>query len=280
MLLLLLVCFLVQPAPAGFTAMSFNVRYDNPDDGANAWSHRLERVANEMTQAELIGVQEALSHQVEQLAEELPGYEWVGTGRNDGKEGGEFTPIFFKTSVFELLESATFWLSETPDEPGSTGWDAALPRIATSVRLKVRNTELEFQVINTHFDHRGRQARLQSARLLSERIQKYTGPNLLLGDLNITPDTDAFVILLGEGELQDAYAVSTIPPKGPTGTFSGFLEHDQLNEAPRIDYILVSSHWAVTSYEAVVSVRNGRYVSDHLPVRAQIRFKDSFGLER
>ena len=272
MLNLMLTCLLVQAGPVDVTIMSFNIRYDNPDDGDSAWRYRIKRVADEMAEADLIGVQEALSHQVKHLAEELSGYEWVGVGRDDGKKNGEFTSVFFKASAFELLESTTFWLSETPDEPGSVGWDAALPRIATSVHLRVRGTEFDFRVINTHFDHRGTQARLQSAKLLAERVRESTGPKLLLGDLNTTPDTDVFALFLEEGGLRDAYTVSKMIPKGPVGTFSGFLEQDQLNEAPRIDYILVSSHWNVCSYENVVSVQNGRYVSDHLPVKVWIRF--------
>ena len=268
---LLIMVVLAQPAPADFTAMSFNIRYDNPDDGASAWSHRVEWVASEMRQADLIGVQEALSHQVAQLAAQLPDYDWVGVGRDDGKEGGEFVPIFFKTAIFEPLGTTTFWLSETPEQPGSRGWDAALPRVATSVHLKVRGTDFDFHVVNTHFDHRGIEARLQSAKLLAERTQELSGPVLLLGDLNTISDSDAFVALTGEGLLEDAHVVSKMPPRGPVGTFSGFLENDQLNEAPRIDYVLVSPEWDVSSYEAVVSIQNGRYVSDHLPVKAQIQ---------
>lgn len=268
----LIMIVFAQPVPVDFTAMSFNIRYDNPDDGASAWSHRVEWVASEMQQADLIGVQEALSHQVAQLAEQLPDYDWVGVGRDDGKEGGEFVPVFFKTATFELLGTTTFWLSETPEQPGSRGWDAALPRVATSVHLKVRGTDFDFHVVNTHFDHRGIEARLQSAKLLAERIQEFSKPVLLLGDLNTTPNSDAFAALTGEGLLKDSRVVSKMPAIGPVGTFSGFLENDQLNEARRIDYVLVSPEWDVSSYEAVVSIQNGRYVSDHLPVKAQMQF--------
>ncbi len=155
---LLVMIVLVQPVSVEFTAMSFNIRYDNPDDGASAWSHRIERVADEMRQVDLIGVQEALRHQVEQLAEQLSEYTWVGVGRNDGKEDGEFVPVFFRTAMFELLGATTFWLSETPEKPGSRGWDAALLRVVTSAHLKVRGTEFVFHVMNTHFDHRGIEA--------------------------------------------------------------------------------------------------------------------------
>jgi len=274
MLSLVMTCLLIQAAPVSFTVMSFNIRYDNPDDGESAWHYRVDRVAREIAKAELIGAQEALSHQIEQLDAKLPGYEWVGVGRDDGKESGEFAPVFFKTAVFELLEFTTLWLSEIPDQPGSVGWDAALPRIATSVHLRIRGTDHDLQVINTHFDHRGAQARLQSARLLIEYVRAFDRPVVLVGDLNATPDTDVLSVFT-EGELlYDTRSASQSPPDRPFGTFSGFLERDQLNDAPRIDYILVSNDWKVNSYEAVVSIQDGRYVSDHLPVRSQLQLVD------
>ena len=268
---LIVLALALQSAPTDFTAMSFNIRYDNPEDGPSAWPHRVEWVANEMTEADLIGVQEALVHQVDQLAAQLSGYEWVGVGRDDGKDAGEFVPIFFKTEVFELLDTVTFWLSETPDVPGSRGWDAALPRIATAAYLRVRDTDVLFWVINAHFDHRGNQARLESAKLLARRAQALSdnAPVLVLGDFNTTPDTEVYAALT-EDLLQDARTVSQNPPQGPTGTFSGFLESESLPKA-RIDYVFVSPAWTVQSYEAVVAISEGRYVSDHLPVKVSVR---------
>lgn len=268
---LIVLTFMLQSASTDFTAMSFNIRYDNPEDGPSAWPHRAEWVANEMTKADLIGVQEALAHQVNQLATQLSGYEWIGVGRDDGKDAGEFAPIFYKAEVFELLDTVTFWLSETPDVPGSRGWDAALPRIATAAYLSVRDTEIRFWVINTHFDHRGNQARLESAKLLTSRARLLAedAPVLMLGDFNTTPETEAYEVLTAD-LLQDARTVTKNPPEGPIGTFSGFLERESLPEA-RIDYVFVSSAWTVQSYEAVVAVSEGRYVSDHLPVKARIR---------
>ncbi|MCY4158435.1 MAG: endonuclease/exonuclease/phosphatase family protein [Bacteroidetes bacterium] len=276
MLNLLLTFLLVQVpvSPTTITAMSFNIRYDNPDDGESAWRYRMSRVVKEIAEAELIGIQEALSHQVKQLASELPDYEWVGVGRDDGGEKGEFAPLFFKATVFEVLESTTLWLSETPDIPGSIGWDAAIPRIATSVHLRVRGTEIELQVINTHFDHRGVQARLQSAKLLTEYIHKFARPVILLGDLNATPDSAVLSVFTDSGSLHDTRFVTKTLPQGPDGTFSGFLENNQLNKAPRIDYILVTSDWEVDGYKTIVSVENGRYISDHLPVKAKLQLSE------
>ncbi len=271
MLSIMLMISLIQPVSSDFTAMSFNIRYDNPDDGASAWPHRAESVAAEMSTVELIGVQEALSHQVQELALLLPGYAWVGVGRDDGENGGEFSPIFFREVAFELLETTTFWLSETPNQSGSQGWDAALPRIVTSAHLKFREIGTDFLVINTHFDHLGTQARYESAKLLSEYVNEFSGPTILLGDLNSTPDSQPIAMLIEKGAMQDAFTVSMRPNQGPVGTFSGFLERNDLGEAPRIDYILPSHHWRVISYEAIISIQNGRYVSDHLPIKAQLQ---------
>lgn len=268
---LIVLTFVLQSASVDFTAMSFNIRYDNPDDGPSAWPHRAEWVADEMAKVDLIGVQEALAHQVDQLVTQLSGYEWVGVGREDGKEAGEFVPIFFKTEVFELLETVTFWLSDTPEVPGSRGWDAALPRIATAAYLSVRDTDVGFWVINAHFDHRGNQARLESAKLLTSRARMFTedAPVLMLGDFNTTPETEVYATLTAD-LLQDARTVSNNPPEGPIGTFSGFLERETIPQR-RIDYVFISSPWVVKSYEAVVAVREGRYVSDHLPVKVRVQ---------
>ncbi len=261
---------MTQAQPVELAVMSFNIRYDNPSDGENAWPHRVTWVAQEMAKGDIIGVQEGLSHQVEQLASELSEYEWVGVGRDDGKRAGEFTPIFFKTSMFELLETSMFWLSEDSDQPGSKGWDAALPRIATTAHLIDKRTEMEFLIINTHFDHRGQHARLHSAELLSESVKELEIPVLLLGDLNVTPDSEAYHTLVESEILRDSRITAVTSPLGPEGTFSGFTKQGNLDEAPRIDYIFASDHFKVRTYEAVVSEKNGRYVSDHLPVKVEV----------
>jgi len=273
MLILTLMLFLSQTVSVDFTVMTFNIRYDQPDDGESAWTHRMSWVADEMLKADIIGVQEALSHQAQQLNEVLVEYDWVGVGRDDGHQNGEFAPIFFKTSMFERLDFNTLWLSEFPDQPGSIGWDAMLPRIATSIFLRIRKTGAVIHIMNTHFDHRGVNARLQSAKLLVDHLHTLDQPVILLGDFNATPDMDVHSVFL-EHHLRDTRLVTQKPPKGPVGTFSGFIQHDQLNKAPRIDYVFVSDHFIAQSYEAVVSVKNGRYVSDHLPVKVDVQIME------
>src|SRR6056297_2032192 len=164
---------MVTDSSSTITIMSYNIRYDNPDDGINAWPNRQDHVAEIMADiysADIIGVQEALKHQLDDLQARMPGYSWVGVGRDDGRDKGEFSPIFYKTDRFDLIATNTFWLSQTPDRPGSRSWDAAITRIATWARLSDHESGREFYVINTHFDHRGEEARVKSAQLITEFI--------------------------------------------------------------------------------------------------------------
>lgn len=168
--------------------MSFNIRYDNPGDSANAWPNRIRRVAGMIRfyTPDLVGVQEALKSQIDALLAQVPDYAWYGRGRDDGADGGEFCPLLYRRDRLELLESATFWLSETPDIPGSRGWDAACNRVVSWGKFRDKSNENEFYFFNTHFDHAGPQARLQSAKLLRAKIGEIAGPSpvILTGDLN------------------------------------------------------------------------------------------------
>lgn len=138
-------------------ALSFNIRYDNPNDGLQNWHYRKDNILRMINfyDLDILGLQEVLINQLNFLKKHLNEYETVGVGRKDGKNKGEFAPIFFRKNKFELLESGTFWLSETPEKV-SIGWDAALERIATWAVLKDKTSRKEFIVMNTHFDHIGK----------------------------------------------------------------------------------------------------------------------------
>ncbi|HKG22279.1 MAG TPA: endonuclease/exonuclease/phosphatase family protein, partial [Blastocatellia bacterium] len=154
--------------------MSFNIRYNNAEDKENAWPNR-KRMAASMFRfhhVDIAGIQEALKGQIDDLELLLPGFAWCGVGRSDGKAEGEFSAILYRKERFKLLESSTFWLSETPEVAGSKGWDASLPRIVTWARFRDTQSKQTFFVFNTHFDHRGSRARAESARLLLARIEK------------------------------------------------------------------------------------------------------------
>lgn len=260
--------------------MSFNIRYDNPGDSANAWPNRIRRVAGmfRFYEPDLVGVQEALKSQISSLRAEIPEYDWYGVGRDDGADGGEFCPIFYRRDRLELLEKATFWLSETPDTPGSRGWDAVCNRVVTWGKFRDKVSENEFYFFNTHFDHAGPKARLESAKLLRKKIGKIagSGPVILAGDLNCRDTSAVYHILLagpadGASPLQDAIARSITPHHGPTGTFHGFTGVTE--PGGRIDYIFVTPSWVVHQHAILPDHWDGRYPSDHLPVLAVLRME-------
>ena len=243
--------------------MTFNIRYDNPSDPI-VWEERKETVFGAVGWIDLIGFQEALAHQVDDLAAALPDHEGYGVGREDGERGGEFCPIFWRRSRFERVHAETLWLSPTPQEVGSVGWDAALPRIATVVVLHDKQTGKVFRVINTHFSHIGEVAREASARMLSMRMAGSSADvNLLLGDLNAEPGSAAMQVLTG-GRLADAYGIADKRCRDRIGTFTGFPTSG-LRGATRIDHILVGGG-EVLWYCTEEKIIDGFYMSDHLPL--------------
>lgn len=263
----------------GFRVMTFNIRFDNPDDGINRWANRKEMVASVIRfhGADLAGLQEALRPQIDDLAELLPQYAWFGVGRDDGGNRGEFSPVFYRKARFELAAQSTFWLSEQPEVPGSGGWDAALPRIVTWGKLRDRITGREFYLFNTHFDHAGTAARRESARLLRHKIAEIAGnaPVILTGDFNSDPAGEPYRILTGEiaaagPALQDAYVVSASPHHGPVATFTGF---EPLPRGDRIDYIFINRLIQVEKHGILAERFGDRWPSDHFPVIAKMTIR-------
>lgn len=265
--------------PVSVRVMSYNIRYDNPDDGPNRWELRRERLANlvRLHQPDFAGMQEALHHQLEWLDGELPGMEWIGVGRSDGAESGEYSPIFYNSARFELVagSDSTIWLSPTPGEAGSQGWDAALPRVVTFGTFRERESGRQIMVFNTHFDHRGDTARTESARLIVETVRKLAGespeapvPVVVTGDFNATPDSEPYAIMT-DGELRDAFSTSELQHVGPQFTYEGF-EVGNMENPRRIDYIFVNDAFTVRSHAILSTFRDRRYPSDHLPVLSNL----------
>ncbi|MDQ3322540.1 MAG: endonuclease/exonuclease/phosphatase family protein [Acidobacteriota bacterium] len=257
--------------------MTFNIRYNEPRDGVNAWANRKTRVADVIRfhKADLIGVQEAQNNQLKDLEKLLPDFAWRGVGR-DGDNNGEFSAILYRKSRFKLLENQTFWLSETPEKVGSKGWDANLPRIVTWAKFRDKQTKKTFFHFNTHFDHIGKQARTESAKLLLAQIQKITGklPFVVTGDFNAKEETDVYKILTGKIEsanfkLIDARFVSQNGHFGGNSTFSAFKE---LVPENRIDYVFVGENAKVLEHGVLSDRWDGLWASDHLPVLAEIVF--------
>ena len=221
--------------------VSFNIRFNTPNDGENAWPNRTEMASSLLNfhEADIFGLQEALIGQINDIQNNLPDYEWFGVGRDDGIEAGEFSPIFFNSKKFILLEKGNFWLSENCEKPG-LGWDAACNRIVTWGKFKSKVTGKQFLVLNTHFDHIGVEARKNSAILIRNKIEEMTYnknlPVILTGDFNLTPDQEPISLL--KKYLTDSRDVSDQPPYGPVGTFTGFDIGADLSSR-RIDYIFI-----------------------------------------
>lgn len=264
--------------PLSVRVMSYNIRYDNPDDGPNRWELRRERLANlvRLQRPDFAGMQEPLHHQLEWLDGELSGMEWIGVGRSDGAESGEYSPIFYNSARFELVagSDSTIWLSPAPGGTGSRGWDAALPRILTFGIFRERESGQQIMVFNTHFDHRGDTARAESARLIAETVRKLAGseglPAVITGDFNATPDSEPYAIMT-DGELRDAYSASELPHVGPLFTYEGF-EVGGSEDPRRIDYIFVNEAVNIRSHAILSTFRDRRYPSDHLPVVVEFTY--------
>ncbi|MCW5923847.1 MAG: endonuclease/exonuclease/phosphatase family protein [Saprospiraceae bacterium] len=269
-ILLLMLVAVSASAQRELAVLTYNIRFDNPQDGADAWPLRRDFLAGQLRfhAPDIFGIQEGLHRQLEYLSGQLPAYSRVGVGRDDGREGGEYSALYFLTRRFGLLDSGTFWLSETPDSV-SKGWDAALPRICTFARLHDSLSGKNLWVFNTHFDHIGQEARRRSAELILSEIAKKNilgEPVVLMGDFNVEPHEAPVAVLLQK--FRDARAATQEPPFGPDGTFNAFNFHDPVRR--RIDYVFVSEHWAVRQYAVLSDSRNCHYPSDHLPVLARL----------
>lgn len=267
----------VYADPSPMRVMTFNIRYNNPGDGENAWPHRPGMVASMIRfhRADAVGLQEALKEQIEDLAARLPEYSWFGVGREDGVEAGEFSAIFYRTDRLDLEKHDTFWLSETPGEP-SVGWDAALERIVTWGRFRDKVDGTVFYMFNTHFDHRGENARRESATLLKKRVKEIAGrlPALITGDFNAKPGSEPVTILTtGNDRLTDTAAVSQHGHHGPAGTWSGFTSPGKPGDQP-IDFIFMRNDVDVLLHGTLSDTFDGRFPSDHMPVLVEIVFPE------
>ena len=251
--------------------MSYNIRYDNTWDLENSWTIRKNKVIQILIQyaPTIIGIQEGLFSQIQYIDSCLTNYDYVGVGRDDGQEKGEFCAIYFDTTQYSVLNHSTFWLSETPDII-SVGWDAALERICTYGLFKDRKTAEEFWVFNTHFDHMGARAREQSSGLILKMIKKINRgslPPILMGDFNSIPDSPSVNKI--KTDLSDALQIALEELQGPKGTFNGF--DAALPIEKRIDYIFTGNFKVLSYIHINDRLNNNRHISDHLPVMVKIQ---------
>jgi endonuclease/exonuclease/phosphatase family metal-dependent hydrolase len=273
--LLLIAGFLSLHGQVPINVISFNIRLNTPNDSANAWPYRKDIVASQILfhEAHLVGVQEALHIQMTELLERLPGFKYVGVGRDDGKEKGEYSAIFFDTSRIQLLATKTFWLSPEPEVPGSKGWDAAITRVVTWAKFRDRRTGKDFFAFNTHFDHIGKLARKESARLLIQKVNEIAGkaPVVITGDFNSAPMDEPIQVITDAANplrLVDARSITKTPHYGPTGTFNGFTSKETSDNP--IDYVFIKNGVKVLKHATFSQTWRGRFSSDHFPMFAQV----------
>ncbi|MBD3629165.1 endonuclease/exonuclease/phosphatase family protein [Cyclobacterium sp.] len=255
------------------TVATFNIRYDNPNDDPHTWDNRKDVVANLILfhEFDIFGIQEGLSQQVNDLDERLPDHDFVGVGRDDGAEKGEYTAIFYNRKKFKVQESDTFWLAPETDHPNK-GWDAALPRICTWAKISSLNANQTFYVFNTHFDHRGVEARNQSARLILEKMEEINTeslPVILTGDFNVGQETEAYQLLRTAPGMKDTFDAAEIvyANNGTTNSFDITTSTERI-----IDHIFVSEKINVQKYGILTDTYHSRFPSDHFPVMAVINW--------
>jgi endonuclease/exonuclease/phosphatase family metal-dependent hydrolase len=268
-----------KPGRGDIKVMTLNLRYDNPRDSLNAWPNRAMMVCRFLKEEkpDLLGMQEVLSHQLNVLDSALNDeYASVGVGRSDGANEGEMNPVFYRKDRFDMIRTITFWLSETPDVPGSISWGSSLPRIVTWMELIDKTDHQRFYYFNTHFAHDSDSARIMSSRYLISTVDSITNslPFIVTGDLNMLPTSTGYSILTGPNEnvplMRDSFIISKHRPYGPEFTFNGWSDDPG---SGRIDYIFVRNGMSVSEHRTIIRKEKGIYLSDHWPVTASVSIK-------
>jgi endonuclease/exonuclease/phosphatase family metal-dependent hydrolase len=255
--------------------LSFNIRFGTAEDGPDAWPYRKTLVYEVIRRqnSDFVGLQEALRFQIDAIREAVPGYGEVGVGRDDGKEAGEYSAILYKSARWRAADTGTFWLSDTPNVPGSRTWGNEITRIATWARFVERKTGRELWLFNTHFDHRSQPSRQKSARLLASRIadRRTHAPVVLTGDFNAGERNPAILYLKNATDRSPVTLLDTFRVRHPdaqaVGTGGGF---EGRRDGPKIDYVFVEPDADVRQAGIIHDSRSGRYPSDHFPVYAEI----------
>ncbi len=267
-------------AADAYRVMSFNLRTKTFIDTLNGWGLRKDLVVKTIKNfgPDLLGTQECQLSQAKFLQSRLPGYHFVGAGRNDGKTSGEMCGLFFRADRFFKLDEGNFWLSETPNKPGSKSWGSSYRRMVTWVKLMPREGDAQpFYFFNTHFDNQGQRARVQAAWLLRRKIDEIANglPTIVTGDFNTDSDTTPYQLLVRgpqdwRGYLIDTYRQTNPTPGSNEGTrhkFSGGTGGD------RIDWIITTNNFQTLSATIDRTHYNGRYPSDHFPVTAVLHLR-------
>lgn len=293
-----LLCSVLFAGAQQMTIATYNLRYDNRGDSAkgNGWAQRGPVISGliRFHDFDVFGTQEGLHHQLEDLKQQLPGYDYIGVGRDDGKEKGEHSAIFYKKDKFKLLNKGDFWLSAITDKPNK-GWDAVLPRICSWGEFKEIKTGFTFYFFNLHMDHVGVQARSESAKLVLQKIREMAGKKavILTGDFNVDQTSPSYAVLHHSDVLEDAYEAADFR-YALNGTFNAFNANGKTDS--RIDHIFLNDKLHVQRYGVLTDTYRGavadaeqvntsnfpkevsmkQYVarepSDHFPVMAVVTY--------
>lgn len=273
-------CASAEKAPAPFTAATFNIK-NSPEPEVNAWDLRRDSVAKLIKKHgfDIFGTQEGHFHQLDDISART-GFKYVGKGREDGAKGGETSAVFYNPARFELLDSGDFWFAPTPDKPVK-GWDAACKRICSWGKFRDLKTDKKFFFFSLHFDHKGKIARSESAKLLIKKVKEISGglPFVCVGDFNAREDSEPMKIIFSDKSFKDSLRECALPPKSAGGTFHNFTGKPVPH---RIDYILVSDGIGVLDYCVIRDkssdvgaprAKSTEYPSDHFPVAAKLSIK-------
>lgn len=248
--LLFVVCAAFSLQAQSFVFATYNIRNANKGDSiaGNGWGQRYPYIAQQIqfNGFDILGTQEGKYHQLEDLKAAMPNYDYIGVGRDDGAQKGEYAAIFYRTDKFELLDHGDFWLSTITDRPNK-GWDAALPRICSWGKFRDKKSGYTFLFYNLHMDHRGVQARAESAKLILKKIQELPDklPVILTGDFNVDQNNESYALLDNSGIMRDSYQIAEFR-YAPNGTFSGF--HPDRKTESRIDHLFLTKEFAVKKY--------------------------------
>lgn len=254
--------------------MTYNIKYNNPSDAENNWDSRKDFLISQLNfyAPDIFGTQEGLHDQLEDIQHALKDYKYIGVGRDEGDTKGEYSAIFYNVKKYDVENGSTFWLSPTSNKP-SKGWDAALNRICSYATFKDKESGKEFMVFNTHFDHVGHVARLESSKLILKKMKELNPKNLpivLTGDFNLDSNSEGVVAI--KKEMLDSHLEAGKNAFGPDGTFNGF--HFEKPVDNKIDFVFISDNdFEVLKSGIFSDSKNLKYPSDHFPVMAYLNFK-------
>lgn len=275
LLLLALVTGICHPSfSQDINLATFNLRLQTTGDSGNLWTQRSPHVIAliRFHQFDIFGTQEGFRNQLVDIQKGLPEFDFYGAGRDDGKEMGEHSAIFYRKERFSIIKKGDFWLSQTPDQP-SKGWDATCcNRICSWVYFTDKQTGKNFYVFNAHFDHQGMVARVESSKLILQRISTIAGnePVIFCGDLNGDHESEWYKNLEASSVVRDSYRQVNFPYAN-NGTFNGFGK--TLENRGIIDHIFISNHFLVNRWGILSDSYYGKFPSDHFPVLAEIRLR-------